>query len=324
MQIRIRNRIIAAPVIDILKQAKSELTNGKLADIQDKHNGNLIVSCPVHKNGLERNASCMVLTDTDVDLEAGFAHCFTCGYNAPMKQFISDLFDEDEEFGEDWLIERFGHTLVSSQTFVDNPIELNVKKEKTFLDPSVLTQYDYYHPYMWYRKLTQEVVDRFRIGYDSLREAITFPVYDEHNRLVMVTARSVNTKRFWIPKGVDKPVYLLNDLINRNITSAFITEAQLDALTAFSWGYPTIATMGSPSKQQIQTINKSGIRSLVAIFDNDESGRRFTNIVKSMLSKDILFESFNWANISHKDINDFSKEEFDFHVKQQSLEFIHE
>ena len=63
---------------------------------------------------------------------------------------------------------------------------------------------------MWERKLSKEVVDRFRVGYDPQRRMLTFPVWDEKGHLVMITGRSVQTKMFHIDKEVDKPVYLLN------------------------------------------------------------------------------------------------------------------
>lgn len=50
MRIRIRNKVITEPIINILYQAKRELTNGKLKDIEDKHNGNIWISCPIHKD----------------------------------------------------------------------------------------------------------------------------------------------------------------------------------------------------------------------------------------------------------------------------------
>ena len=37
MRIKIRNKVITEPIINILYQAKRELTNGKLKDIQKAH-----------------------------------------------------------------------------------------------------------------------------------------------------------------------------------------------------------------------------------------------------------------------------------------------
>lgn len=51
MRIKIRNRLITEPIINILYQAKRELKNGKLRDIQKAHDANILISCPSHKDG---------------------------------------------------------------------------------------------------------------------------------------------------------------------------------------------------------------------------------------------------------------------------------
>ena len=162
MNIKIRNKVITEPVISILKTVQSELTNGKLKDIDASKGGNILVTCPCHKEGFERNPSCNVSTSTETDLEPGFAHCFTCGYNAPITRLIGDFFDEDEEFGKEWLVERFGSIIVDTKEYLPeiilNDESVNIQK-RSYMDESELTKYDYYHPYMWKRGLSKEVVD---------------------------------------------------------------------------------------------------------------------------------------------------------------------
>lgn len=308
MHLKVKNRLITEPIINILHQAKKELNNGKLKDIIDKHNGNLLISCPSHKNGCERKPSCTVAIATDTDLEPGFAHCFTCGYSAPLTQVITDLFDEtDPSFGEEWIKERFGTTLISSFEYLPE-ITLDRKvEEKKFLDESILTEFDYYHDYMWYRKLSKEVVDRFRVGYDKRRKAITFPVYDEKHRLVMVTARSVNTKMFWIPEAVEKPVYLLYYLLENNIKTAYIVESQINALYLWSLGYSACGLFGTGSEQQYETLRKCGIRNFVTLFDGDTAGQKGAYRFRKNMPRDCFITDVRLP--AGKDVNDLSPDE---------------
>ena len=308
MELRIKNRLISEPIINILNQAKKELNNGKLKVILNKGN-NLMIPCPCHKNGLERRPSCSVLAADDAeDLEPGFAHCFTCGYNAPLAQVITDLFDEtDISFGEEWLIERFGTTLISSVKYLPEITLERKVEEKKFLDESILTEYDYYHDYMWYRKLSKEVVDMFRVGYDKNRQAITFPVYDEKHRLVMVTARSVNTKMFWIPAEVQKPVYLLYHLLENNIKTAYVVESQINALYLWSLGYSAVALFGTGSEQQYETLRKCGIRNFVTLFDGDTAGQKGSYRFRKNMPKDVFITTIDLP--AGKDVNDLSAEE---------------
>lgn len=308
MRIRIRNKVITEPIINILYQAKRELTNGKLKDIQKAHDANILISCPCHKDGFEKHASCRVLADeTCPDLEAGYAYCFSCGYSAPFAQVIGDLFNKDKSFGEEWLVERFGNTFVEQEEFLQEIVLDKPTVKKEYLDESSLIPFDFYHPYMWKRKLSKEVVDRFRVGYDKERDAITFPVYDERHNLVMVTARSVNSKHFWIPKNVDKPVYLLYDILDRGIQTVYVAESQINALTLRTWGLDSVALFGTGSERQYNILKKSGIRNYILLFDGDEAGRKGALRFKKNMPNDVFITDVRLP--AGKDVNDLSYDE---------------
>ena len=308
MRIRIRNKVVTEPIINILYQAKRELTNGKLKDIQKAHDANILISCPCHKDGYEKHASCRVLADeTCEELEAGYAYCFSCGYSAPFAQVIGDLFNEDKAFGEEWLVERFGNTFVEQEEFLQEIVLDKPTVKKEYLDEASLIPFDFYHPYMWKRKLSKEVVDRFRVGYDKERDAITFPVYDERHRLVMVTARSVNSKRFWIPKDVDKPVYLLYDILERGVQTVYVCESQINALTARTWGLDAVALFGTGSEKQYNTLKKSGIRNYILLFDGDEAGRKGAMRFKKNMPPDVFITDVRLP--AGKDVNDLTYDE---------------
>lgn len=312
--IKIGYKLITTPVEMILRRAQKELSNGKLKHIEDKGR-NIVITCPVHKGGMETHPSCNVLSVTDdPELEAGFTHCFTCGYKASITQLIGDLFDRDEEFGTEWLCDNFFDTYVSEVEYLP-PIEIDAPptNEKEYLEESSLEEYDFYHPYMWQRNLTKEVVDQFRVGYDKSRGAITFPVYDEKHNLVMVTARSVNSKRFYIPTGVDKPVYLLYDIIERGVTKAFVCESQINTLTLRSWGYDSVGLFGTGSYKQLETLKKSGIRNYILCFDGDDAGRKGAERFKKYMGRDVFITDIQMPK--GKDINDITKEMFESLLK---------
>ena len=309
MRLKIDHKLITTPIDIILNTARSELTNGKLKDIRN-HGRNILITCPCHKGGLESKPSCFVLnTDDDEEVEQGYAHCFTCGYAEPLPQVIADLFDKDIEFGKDWLCDRFCTSFVSEEDLLP-AIELEpVLKTPPIMDETELLNYDYYHPYMWERKLTKEVVDEFRVGYDPARAAITFPVYDEKHRLRMVTARSVTTKRFYISEGVDKPVYLLYDLIEKGITTAYVCESQINTLTLRGYGYPAIGLFGTGSKTQLETLRNSGIRNYILCFDGDFAGRKGAKRFKKAMRNDVFITDVVFPQGT--DVNSISKEDFE-------------
>ena len=310
MDLIVQGRTIDAPIEVILNTLKKELHNGKLRDIQNNIKDNISVTCPVHKDGYEKNPSCQIFTSRDSDIvEYGTVHCFTCGYKSRLTDFITTCFEEkDPGFGEQWLIERFGVEFNSNINYLPE-IVLNNRNDKKYLDESILDKYNYYHDYMWRRKLTKEVVDFFKIGFDPKLNMLVFPVWDENNNLVMLTRRSVTDKTFLIDKDVDKPVYLLNIINQYGYKKVYVCESQINALSLWSWGYPAIALFGTGSKYQYDILNKSGIRDYVLCFDGDEAGNKGIYRFYHNIRKDVLISVKNIPK--GKDVNDLTKDEFD-------------
>ena len=310
MRLIINGKEIDAPIPIILSTLRSELRNGKLKDITEEYKDNVSITCPIHKMGVERNPSCSVYCRRDNDdIEYGKVHCFTCGYTATLPKLVADCFDEtDPSFGDEWLVERFGVSYSENARYLPEII-LPGKKKSSFMNESCLDKYNYYNDYMWKRKLTKEVVDRFRVGYDPERKAITFPVWDEHGRLVMVTSRSTVDKRFYIEKDKDKPVYLLNFIKDMGETTVYVCESQINALTLWSYGYPAIALFGTGSSYQYEILNRSPIRNYILCFDGDEAGEKGKTRFMNNIRPDVLV---SYKRVpAGKDVNDLTKEEFD-------------
>ena len=70
MELVVNGRVINEPIINILKELRSELSNGKLKDIVDKGD-EVVVTCPCdeHKGGMESHPSCGVVAVDTKDVE---------------------------------------------------------------------------------------------------------------------------------------------------------------------------------------------------------------------------------------------------------------
>ena len=310
--LRIGNKLITAPIIDIVKQLQKELTNGKLQAWVDKGD-NIVVTCPSHKGGLERHPSCAIYCGDSDEVEYGTVHCFTCGLSGPLWHFVAECFDQDDAFGKEWLSERFGNVFVQTSVNIP-PIVLNAEKaDIKILRESALDNYQSYHPYMTQRKLTAEVIEKYKIKYDPQSGCIVFPVWDINDNLIFLTRRSVYTKQFIIDKDVDKPVYLLNFAVKEKVKNLFIAESQINALTLNGWGYPAVALFGTGTKEQIELLNKSGIRCFTLCFDGDEAGDKGIERFLKNIRKDVIV---NVIKIPRGlDVNDMNKEDFTNLVK---------
>ena len=262
-----------------------------------------------YTDNIEPVYCCSTSTNSFVIDENILTHnCFVCDYKATLPKLIADLFDEEYEFGEDWLLANFGEVWDSFQYLPE--IKLNNKNHQQYLDESILDRFNQYNPYIEKRGIDIDIARKFKVGYDAETDCITFPVWDEHDKLKMITKRSTKGKMFYIDADIDKPVYLLNEIIKQNITTVYVTESQIDALNLWSWGYPAIALIGLGSKNQYEILNKSGIRSYILCLDNDIWGEKGRDRFRQNIRKDIFISDFRITN-NKKDINDLTKEEFE-------------
>ena len=303
--IKVNNKIITTPIETILKKVREDTGNRYLHDIQNGHSG-LRITCPFHADGVEKNPDCFVNVDQDSNLYGVF-HCFACGAKGYITDIINYCFGESGSFADNWLVDNFSSIFIEKQELLP---EISLKKETPIhLDESEIDKYKYFHPYMFQRKLTEDVIRKFSVGYDSRDDSIVFPVWDENSNLLFFTKRSVKGKNFFIPCGVIKPVYLLNFIIKEHITKVNVCESQINALYSWSMGYPAIALFGTGSKEQYEILNKSGIRNYVLCFDGDLAGDKGIDNFKKNIRKDVIVVVKEIPR--GKDLNDLTKNEFD-------------
>lgn len=316
--LEINNNIVNEPIIDILYKLRRDLlihNISKLSDIQIKGD-NALVSCPIHKGGQELHASCYVKLKDDGKVKEGVVHCFTCGYKSDFFTFISNCFNLDgETFGKEWLLNNCSCTqLIQSERKILKIEQKPFEKEntQTYVSEEELKSYRYYHPYMFERKLTEDVINKYDIGYDKKTQCITFPVFDINNNCLFVVKRSVNFKKFYIPEGVEKYIFGLNHIPNP-CNELIICESVFNALTAIRYGYKAVALFGTGSKEQYKLLKSFNIRSYVLCFDGDNAGRKGALNFKKNIKNSIIFEM---KLPEGKDANDLTQEEFEFFYKQ--------
>lgn len=168
-----------------------------------------------------------------------------------------------------------------------------------------LDKYRYIHPYMYERGLTDEIIERFDIGYDRERKEITFPVRDIEGRCVFVAGRSVERKFFRLPQGLNKPLYQGYRFCDGSYKVAYITESFLNCLTCWKYNKPAMAMIGTGNKKQYEILNKLPVREYILAFDPDKAGRkateRFRKNVHGKIIKELVYPD-------NRDINDLQEE----------------
>lgn len=267
---------------------------------------------PEHASGQEKKPSCGVSTVEKNGTPAGTVHCFTCGYTATLPEMISFCFNYDDsgKFGESWLTKNFLTVSVENR----KPLQLNLsrgaKKEEVqqFVSEEELAKYRFYHPYMYKRGLTDEIIEQFDIGYDKATRCITFPVRDKDGNCLFVARRSVVSKFFQYPDGVLKPLYGV-EFITPDIKEVIICESFFNTLTCWVYGKPSIALLGLGNEQQYEDLIKLPARKYILALDPDSAGRVATQKLRRRLSRYKVISEY--VIPPRCDVNDLTKEEFD-------------
>lgn len=310
------NKIIETSIRNIIEYLQQQLFLkhiDKLKAVEYKQN-NAIVTCPIHKDGHENTPSCDILLYDKEGIKgtvcAGTVHCFSCGYRANIVKFVADCLSISYKKATEWLLSFVDYSLVSDVRDLGN-IDLLAPEENKdnysslpIITVDDLKQYDFVHPYMFERRLTDEVIKRFDVGYDPISDSLTFPVY-ENGKCLFVAKRRVKFKRFDMPTVYPKPVYGL-DYVTKN--EVIVCESIINALTCIAYGYDAVALFGTGSSYQLDRLNETDIRSFVLCFDGDVAGRNGASRFKSGVKKSLI-STIKMPD--GQDANNLSKSEFD-------------
>ena len=288
--------LVNADVQDIINTLREQLAEqglNRFEKVIDSGN-DLMVQCPYHKNGQERRPS------AGIRKSDGLFHCLACGETHSLPEVIGYCFGRNTVFGYKWITANFG----ASVEQVRQPIILDLSREPVVKHDKVQTVsddeldiYRYTHPYMYERGLTDEIIDKFDIGYDKTTDSITFPVRDINGDCVFVARRAVKTKYFDIPKDVNKPLYGMYELANtkgfgvNNAVKLYVCEGMFDCLRLWCNGKLAVAGFGCLfNSYQIKQLQDLPIRTIVLALDNDDAGRKASKRLRKLITNKIIKE----------------------------------
>jgi DNA primase len=316
-------RYIEEPVEKILQQIRQETSDNGDMYLRDiiKRGNHLVVTCPFHSDHKEKKPACTVFASKHNDFEEGDYHCFVCNAHGNMVNLVSGCFEQEVDFGKNWLLERYGNTFVEKELYLPE-IDLTHRhrNETDYMNESLLDSLEPHHPYMEKRKLSKEVCERFKVKYDPNTSSLVFPVWDETGKLYMLTRRSVKDKTFIIDSNKEKPIYLMNFVKDNDIPYAIVVESQINALTCLSYDLSAIATFGvGISGKQFEILNKSNIRHYILAFDGDEAGKRGTAKFLKNIRKDVFVDVLDIPE--GLDVNDLDKDTFIKILSKQGLNY---
>lgn len=306
----LNNLTFETDLLSILEELRSQLTAngiqllGAMRDTPD----NIMVSCPYHKDGQERRPS------AGIKKSDGTFHCFTCGETHSLQEMISHCFGRYDDmigaFGWEWLLKNFLTVSVEERKVIELNLSRNtIEKVSSYISDDELDEYRVYHPYMWKRKMTPEVVEIFDVGYDKKTKSITFPVRDIQGRCLFVARRSVNTKFFNYPSGAEKPIYGLYELsqLPEYPKEVIICESMIDAIYFWTVGKYAVALNGLGNELQFKQLKEMPCRKFILCTDSDDAGMKARSRIRKNIRNKLITEYV--LPDGRKDANDCTPDE---------------
>ena len=335
---------INADLYDILLELKQQLSYNGVQLFHKIEPGNELnkdvqVCCPYHKEGQEKRPS------AGFRKKDGLFHCFTCGEVHSLPEVISHCFGKNDNglFGWSWLLKNY----VTAEREERKDVEITFERDSVshkggildnsnsnqpvYVSEEELDSYRYTHPYMYKRKLTDEVIELFDIGYDKNTRCITFPVRDKNGNTLFIARRSVVSKFFNYPQGVEKPLYGLYEYIRiqseiskgimmlryppklvDSLKEVIVCESMIDALTCWVYGKYAVALNGLGNYLQFEQLRNLPCRELILATDNDEAGAKARERIRKHVKNKIISQyDYDSFPDGAKDINDLTKEQFE-------------
>lgn len=309
----------------------------RLSNNRNTSSGWIQLHCPFHNNGQERRPSCGCSLDYlyigGKEFQPGFFNCFACGakfdFGSGIKEILAlkgtsiEMHPDLKPYLED-KSNVDNSSLIPSEVMASifNKYAVEDLRTRTlikteYISEEELASYRFTVPYMYQRKLTDEVIERYDVGFDGNYKpggrkkpipCITFPCKNIEGKTLFICRRSIEGKFFYMPTNIEKSVYGIYEL-SPNTKEVIICESVFNALTCVVYGKAAVALFGTGTVAQINQLKKLGVASYVLCLDNDEAGLKGTVKLKKALSKTAMVWTMHVPE--EKDVNDLTKEEFD-------------
>lgn len=329
----INNVVFNTELPDILNELVSQLRANNIDYIQKtkETSTHIQIQCPYHGNGAERRPS------AGIRKEDGVFHCFACQEIHSLPEVISYCFGYTDDvlgrFGWNWLLKNFATVQAEERKDVDLDFGRNTDNRRNYISDNSnhyisedeLDSYRYIHPYMYKRGLTNEIIELFDIGFDKNTNCITFPVRDISGRTLFIARRSVVSKFFNYPQGVEKPLYGLYEFnkvlpsyknmyftedrkCQRYMPDIIVTESMLDALSFWTVGKYAVALNGLGNELQFKQLRELPCRKIILATDMDEAGQMARKRIRSNMQNMKIITEYRFPQ-GRKDANECTKEE---------------
>lgn len=277
------------------EQIKRVLTGAGIT-IESEVDSDFIVFCSFHNNTRTPAG--------EVDKSNGTFFCFSCHkvadlvelimHNSGRTYFEAIRFIKSKE-QENNLESEINKTLYVKPDYIQFD-EITIKR----LNNQLLNS-DRGKQYLSYRKINNNSIIKFALGYSEKQDMISIPVHSPEGMAVGFVGRSIEGKDFKNTPGLPKSKTLFNLHRIKTADRVYVVESSFDAIRLDQVGFPAVATLGSNvSNIQIELLQKY-FNNIIVIADNDEAGGNMKDKIVEKLGSRV---SVIQLNNEYKDIGD--------------------
>lgn len=281
--------------------------------------GNKIQACSPFRE--ERKPSFGLNLDNGVWVDSGAIDMQY--YKGNFVSLLAFLRNEPYEYTRDYLLSKYGYvTMYANTEKLKLDINLKPKEEnkKIFTMEELAPYYKYRTNYLTNRGISEKCQKAFKIGADKDKCSVFIPWHDIDGNVINGKFRSTKCKYFYYLDGgqlLRNHVYGLHMVRRMDCKEVVIVEAEIDCLTLWSNGIPSLALgHGALSGGQAKLIKNSGIESIIVGGDNDVVGDR--------LNSQLMNEFLGIYDLHYviypkevKDWNDMTKEQIHYAINNK-------
>lgn len=203
-----------------------------------------------------------------------------------LVSLLSFLMNAPEIDVIEYLLDKYGNGItieeIDTEFTLDLP-ELDLRPKRIVFPEKALEPYRFTNPYLTNRGISESVQRYIGVGYCNKSKAIVIPWRHPNGDLGNFKFRKVNSKQFWYVKdgnSIKDMIFGLDIAFKRNLDTAILCEAEVDAMSFMSAGFYAIAVGNSAfPKKKKDLLLSSPIKKIIIAADNDKAGRKLRNKV---------------------------------------------
>lgn len=265
-------------------------------EVSQELDSDYLIFCPFHNNHRTPAA--------EVNKETGILFCFACHVTSTlietvMHQTGRSYFEAarliKSKESQSNLTDDIEKRLIAEPEYKEFDQDVVDRLSLQALSSTVAT--DYFSS----RKITQESMQKFKLGYSEKQEMVTVPVHSPSGILVGFVGRSVEGKVFKNTPGLPKAKTLFNIHRVKSENTTYVVESSFDAIRLDQCGISAVATLGANvSNKQVELLKKY-FNNIVIVADNDIAGGNMKNKILESLGSRV---SVVQLDQQYKDIGD--------------------